>query len=224
MNFDIVESLEENIKIYQTSKMILLKSYLKITINTKTKYLDNLNCWFVDEYYIKYLLDFKKEKFVDDIVKVFKEKLPVDEGTIFIACRRNNLKMVKMLFSIFKNKLPICFMAIHIACYNNNTEIVKELIKNYGKDLPIDIKTIYWACKNGNIEIVKELIKNYGNELPIDESSVIIAYNNKEILEILVDTFKDKLPINKDKIKKFCDTFGIQILNIKEIKKMSFKK
>ena len=79
MYSDIIESLEDCIKICQCNEKYLLKRYLE-SINYKgnTKYLDKLNYWLVYDEYVNYLFNNNIKDFIN-IFKTFKEKLPINE-------------------------------------------------------------------------------------------------------------------------------------------------
>ncbi len=195
MYFDLIESLEDNIKIYQNNEMIIIKKRLK-EIN-KIKISKKLNYWLVDELYLNYLIDFKKQKFVDEIFRVFKEKLPVNKETLNKACQRNNLKVVKELVKVFSDKLPIDITgyAFTCACYNNNMEMIEILFKVFGYNLPIDVKeALYYSSYKGNIEIIKFLIRLFKNEV-IDNKDYIYyilkKHGHNEILEYLKIELKE---------------------------------
>jgi len=155
LNIDITESLSYEIKIYQSNEIYLLKDYLNPSYK---KYLDILNYWLVNDIYINYLLDQNQKDFIKKIFKLFKEKLPINNSTLFYCCKRNNIKMVKKLIKVFGSNLPIDYDAFYIACDKNFNEIVVLLIQNYGNKIPIDEQIISIICRN-NYTYLKNCLK-----------------------------------------------------------------
>ncbi len=175
-NYDIVESLEDNIKVIINliNLYIVLRQEIqesKFKVKFYNLYINENPIWIT-------CVENNLEMF-KILTNTFKEKLPIDKAAIYFACSQNNLEMVKVLTDVFGKDLPIDSDAISEACSHDNLEIVNVLIGVFGKDLPIDNDAIYWACYNNNLEIVKVLTKTFSNKIPIK------TYLNKKCFEII---------------------------------------
>jgi len=123
-----------------------------------------------------------------------------DQTALHVACREDNIEIVKMLLlhpdidvNITDKRGQTPFL---IACYQGRTEVVKELLK----DGRIDFNKrdheggfpLYWAIQDGYLDVVKHLLAS-GRPIKID-----VKMKGKTSLEVA--------RLNQDKKKGECET------------------
>ncbi len=147
MIFDIVESIEFNIKFITAEYLSSIKKYLDpdifsfcLTDNDFNKLIMHI-CYLNNIKLLKFLLPFRTNK-----------KIKLNVISLNYACENNNLQMVKLLLSynkfIITNDSPLIK-----ACKNSNLKLLKLLLQNY---IPIN-KNLYKFSTD--IHIIKFLLE-----------------------------------------------------------------
>lgn len=149
MIFDIIETLEFDIKFITSKYLSIIKKYLNpnfsfyLTNNDFNKLLMHI-CYLDNITLLNFLLLFKTNK-----------KIKLNVESLNYACENNNLQMVKLLLL---NNSSINNDSINYACKHNNLQMVKLLLSYY--NIKNDSSLII-ACKNSNLKLLKILLQNY---------------------------------------------------------------
>ena len=231
MNFDLIENLEDNIKVIRLSTDIIFNNFLDLALDAKInsnnlnplmgKYFnvpDKINIMvfnYKDKMYV-YNFDYKGKV---ETFNYFKDNIEIKEikyyiknfekfTTLLIICKKNEL-LLKYIDEekINKQVLLNCLIYKNYDLFNllsqkNNSIVDSEIIN-----------LLISFCKNEEsaLSIFNSIIESFGDKLSVDIMDRVCYQNNLQIVKVLIKNFGNKLPITEIALVSACYNDNIEM-------------